>query len=154
MSARIMTASAIAFAALSFLAAPASACDDRYIKKCESAARAALPAQSVGSPAETRRASCTARFRLCDNCVTAINVITRKDTPCMMQYPAFGSSAVLGQHVTRRGSGIYGTTNSTTAAYQPMPGYVGKDYFEVEISYERSGTKLKTLLQADVTITD
>ena len=45
----------------------------------------------------------------------------------------------------------YGTTNSTSGAYKPKPGYVGKDYFEVEISY---GTKLKTTLQANVTITD
>ena len=37
---------------------------------------------------------------------------------------------------------------------QPNPGYVGKDYFEVEVSYERSGTRLKSTLQADVTITD
>jgi len=37
---------------------------------------------------------------------------------------------------------------------QPKPGYIGKDYFEVEVSYERSGTRLKTVLQADVTITN
>ena len=62
--------------------------------------------------------------------------------------------AVFSQRVTKRGSGIYGTANPTTGAYQPRPGYVGKDYFEVEVSYERSGTKLKTTLQANVTITN
>ena len=56
--------------------------------------------------------------------------------------------------MTKRGSGIYGTANPTIGAYQPKPGYIGKDYFEVEVSYERSGTRLKTTLQADVTITD
>ena len=64
------------------------------------------------------------------------------------------SGAIFGQRVTKRGSGVYGTANPTAGAYQPRPGYVGKDYFEVEVSYERSGTKLKTTLQANVTITD
>ena len=62
--------------------------------------------------------------------------------------------AMLSQRVTKRGSGIYGTANPTIGAYQPKPSYIGKDYFEVEVSYERSGTRLKTTLQADVTITD
>ena len=64
------------------------------------------------------------------------------------------SGAILSQRVTKRGSGIYGTANPTIGAYQPKPGYIGKDYFEVEVSYERTGTKLKTTLQANVTITD
>ena len=93
-----------------------------------------------------------ARFQFCDNCATAINVVTRKDKPCTIRYWTAG--AIFGQRVTKRGSGIYGTANSTTGAYQPKPGYVGKDYFEVEISYEKLGTKLKTTLKANVTITD
>ena len=74
----------------------------------------------------------------------------RKDRPCVIPYTA-GDGAIFGQRVTNRGSGIYGTANPTAGAYQPKPGYVGKDYFEVEISY---GTKLKTTLQANVTITN
>ena len=70
----------------------------------------------------------------------------------MIRY--WSSGTILSQRVTKRGSGIYGTANPTTGAYQPKPGYVGKDYFEVEVSYEQSGTRLKTTLQADVTVTD
>ena len=103
-------------------------------------------------PAQPRPASCTARFLFCDNCATTINVVTRKDKPCVIRYWTGG--AIFGQRVTKRGSGIYGTANPTAGAYQPKPGYVGKDYFEVEVSYEQSGTKLKTTLQANVTITD
>ena len=101
-------------------------------------------------PAQPRR-GCTARFLFCPNCAITINVITRKDTPCVIRYQTVG--AIFGQRVTKRGTGIYGTANPTTGAYQPKPGYVGKDYFEVEISYERFGTKVKTTLLANVTIT-
>ncbi len=104
-------------------------------------------------PAQPRPGSCTARFLFCANCATTINIVTRKDKPCVIRYFT-GVGAVFGQRVTKRGSGIYGTANPTTGAYQPKPGYVGKDYFEVEVSYERSGTKLKTTLKADVTITN
>jgi hypothetical protein len=135
-------------ASLSFVTRPAGACDDRYLKKCERAARvqAELPAQPLA-------ASCTAGFSFCDNCARTINVTTRKDIPCMMRY-AVSNGAILSQQVTKRGSGIYGTANPTTGAYQPPPGYVGKDYFEIEVSYERLGTKLKTTLKANVTITN
>ena len=101
-------------------------------------------------PAQPRLRSCTAAFLFCANCATTI--VTRKDKPCVIHY--FTGSAIFGQRVTKRGSGIYGTANSTTGAYQPKPGYVGKDYFEVEISYESFGSKMKTTLQANVTITD
>ena len=70
----------------------------------------------------------------------------------MIRYRTGG--AIFGQRVTKRGSGIYGTANPTTGAYQPKPGYVGKDYFEAEISYESLGSKVKTTLQANVTIRD
>jgi hypothetical protein len=152
MSARITAAGAVAFATLSFLTTPVSACDERYIQKCERAARAWLSAQPAGL-FQPRPAFCTRGFRFCDNCARTIYVFTRKNTPCMIRYRAF-YGAMLSQRMTKRGSGIYGTANPTTGAYQPKPGYIGKDYFEVEVSYERSGTKLKTTLQADVTITD
>ena len=104
--------------------------------------------------AQTRLRSCTAVFRFCDNCARTINVFTRKDTPCIIRYAVAGNGALFGQRVTKRGNGIYGTSNSTTGAYQPKPGYVGTDYFEVEVSYERSGSKLKTTLKANVNITN
>ena len=102
--------------------------------------------------AQPHPGSCAARFLFCANCATTINIVTRKDKPCVIRY--FTNSAIFGQRVTKRGNGIYGTSNSTTGAYQPKPGYVGTDYFEVEVSYERSGTKLKTTLKANVTVTN
>ena len=103
-------------------------------------------------PAQSRPGSCVTGFRFCANCATIVNIVTRKDKPCVLHY--FTGSAIFGQRVTKRGSGIYGTANPTTGAYQPKPGYVGKDYFEVEVSYERSGAKLRTTLKANVTITN
>ena len=88
MSLRITAAGAIAFAALSFLTVPASACDERYIQKCERAARAWLPAQPAGL-FQPRPASCTAGFRFCRNCARTIYVFTRKNTPCMIRYWVF-----------------------------------------------------------------
>ena len=105
-------------------------------------------------PAQPRPASCGVRGIFCANCATPVSIATRKNTPCTIPYWAPGGGAIFSQRVTKRGSGIYGTANPTAGAYQPKPGYVGKDYFEVEVSYERSGTKLKTTLQVNVTITN
>src|SRR6476660_8952630 len=50
-SVRITAAGAVAFACLSFLTAPVSACDERYIKKCERASAAAAAAAEEAAPA-------------------------------------------------------------------------------------------------------
>ena len=56
-SVRITAAGAVAFACLSFLTAPVSACDERYIKKCEraSAAAAAATEEAAAAPAAKRK---------------------------------------------------------------------------------------------------
>jgi len=110
-------------------------------------------AASVATLADALAGPCTGRFRFCDNCATQISVVTRKNTACQISY-WITNGAIFGQRVTRRGSGIYGTANSTSGAYQPKPNFVGKDSFEVEISYQRGTTKFTTTLQADVTVTD
>jgi hypothetical protein len=107
---------------------------------------AILSAGAVAAP------SCTASFLFCGNCVRPIIVETKKNTTCQITYSTGG--AIFSQKVIKRGIGVYGTTNVTTGAYQPKPGYVGKDYFEVEIHYERGGTKLITTLKADVRVTE
>ena len=96
-------------------------------------------------PAQPRPASCGLRGIFCANCATPVSIATRKNTPCTIPYWAPGGGAIFSQRVTKR---------PTAGAYQPKPGYVGKDYLEVEVSYERSGTKLKTTLQVNVTITN
>jgi hypothetical protein len=53
---RITAAGAVAVACLSFLTAPVSACDERYIKKCEKAAAAAVAAsEQASAPAPTAK---------------------------------------------------------------------------------------------------
>jgi hypothetical protein len=56
MSVRITAAGAVAVAFLSFLTAPVSACDERYIKKCERTSAAAAVA-AADQPAATRKSA-------------------------------------------------------------------------------------------------
>jgi hypothetical protein len=56
MSVRITAAGAVAIAFLTYLTAPVSACDERYIKKCEKASAAAAAAsEEQAAPAARRR---------------------------------------------------------------------------------------------------
>src|ERR1044072_4732602 len=58
MSVRITVAGAVAFALLTYLTAPVSACDERYIKKCERAAAAAAGgAEEPAAPAARRKSA-------------------------------------------------------------------------------------------------
>ena len=107
----------------------------------------------LAAAADALAGPCTGRFRFCDNCVSQIQVVTRKNTSCHINY-WIGDGAIFSQRVTKRGNGIYGTANSTSGAYQPKPNFVGKDSFAVEISYQRGATRFTTTLQADVTVTE
>src|SRR3954447_18198080 len=55
MSVRITAAGAVAFAFLTYLTAPVSACDERYIKKCEKASASAAATEEQAAPAARRR---------------------------------------------------------------------------------------------------
>ena len=60
MSVRITAAGAVAIALLAFHTAPVSACDERYIKKCEKASAAVAAAaaeQSAAAPAAKRKST-------------------------------------------------------------------------------------------------
>lgn len=58
MCVRITVAGAVAFALLAYLTAPVSACDERYIKKCEKAAAAAAGAsEEQAAPAAKRKSA-------------------------------------------------------------------------------------------------
>src|SRR5690242_19303056 len=57
MSVRITAAGAVALAFLTYLTAPVSACDERYIKKCEKASAAAAAAAEPAAPAAKRKAA-------------------------------------------------------------------------------------------------
>jgi len=58
-SVRITAAGAVAFACLSFLTAPVSACDERYVKKCERASAAAAVAaeEAAAAPVAKRKSA-------------------------------------------------------------------------------------------------
>src|SRR5262249_34327950 len=55
MSVRITAAGAVALVFLAYLTAPVSACDERYIKKCEKASAAAAAADEPAAPAAKRK---------------------------------------------------------------------------------------------------
>src|SRR5436853_6617767 len=57
MSVRITAAGAVAIALLSFLTAPVSACDERFIKKCERASAAVAAASEEQSAPVAKRKS-------------------------------------------------------------------------------------------------
>jgi hypothetical protein len=57
LSVRITAAGAVFVCCVSFLTAPARACDDRYIKKCEKAAAAELAAEDVSATPGAKRSS-------------------------------------------------------------------------------------------------
>ncbi|MEJ0076430.1 MAG: hypothetical protein WDO17_13440 [Alphaproteobacteria bacterium] len=57
MSVRITAAGAVAFAFLTYLTAPVSACDERYIKKCEKASAAAAAASDDQATPVAKRKS-------------------------------------------------------------------------------------------------
>jgi hypothetical protein len=98
-------------------------------------------------------ANCYGRMRLCDNCDTNVTFFTQKNTACTVPYPVVGGM-VHTQKVVRKPRGVYGTANPAAGAYQPPQGFVGEDYFEVEINYERSGQRYKTTMKATVKISD
>src|SRR5436190_5903944 len=56
-SVRITAAGAVAFACLSFLTAPVSACDERYVKKCERASAAAAVEEAAAAPVGKRKSA-------------------------------------------------------------------------------------------------
>lgn len=64
MSVRITAAGAVAVAFLSFLTAPVSACDERFIKKCERASAAAATAAAEEQPARAAKRKSAGRVHV------------------------------------------------------------------------------------------
>jgi hypothetical protein len=102
---------------------------------------------------DAKAVSCTAGFRFCDNCDSMVTFNVKKNTPCTQSY-WISKGAVFRQKVTKRPRGIYGTVNQTDGAYQPPLNYVGRDYFEVQIDYERSGSRFKTVLKVTANVSE
>ncbi len=102
---------------------------------------------------DAKAVSCTTGFRFCDNCDSLVTFNVKKNTPCNQSY-FISNGAVFRQKVTKKPRGIYGTVNQTDGAYQPPPNYVGQDYFEVQIDYERSGSRFKTVLKVTANVSE
>ena len=86
LSVRVTAAGAVFVCCLSFLTAPARACDDRYIKKCEKASAAAAAAEEGGSEPSVRRGK---RVRV----VASRSAETRRASSKRMPAPRFASRA-------------------------------------------------------------
>jgi hypothetical protein len=117
-------------------------------------ATAVRPALALLAGTSAAARGCSHGFRFCDNCDVHVTFFTKKNTACTQRYSAGGTSAILGQAVTKRPRGVFGVSSQVHGAYQPPPNYVGDDYFEVRINYERTGTKLFTTLKVNVKIRD
>lgn len=79
----------------------------------------------------------------------AFTIYVKRDTPCTLPFTLW-SFAEFRQKVTRRPRGIYGIRNSIFGTYSPPAGYVGDDYFEVQLTYRRVGVgqqRQRTLLK-------
>ena len=98
-------------------------------------------------------AGCTRGFRFCDNCDTVLTFRTKKNKSCRVRY-SVATGAVFSQTVTKRPRGVYGLAHQTSAAYQPPPNFVGDDYFEVTIRYDRSSNHYVTTLKVTVKVTE
>lgn len=95
--------------------------------------------------------TCQYRVKFCNNCDTVTTIGTRKDRPCSIKFWIV-NGAIFSQKVLKRPRGIYGTIGSTSGAYKPPPGFIGQDYFEVQVRYERSGTNYTTTLKTTVDV--
>jgi hypothetical protein len=94
---------------------------------------------------------CATRFTFCAGCDTFTTISVQVGNVCTIRYRT--NSAIFGQKVVvRPRGGVYGTANETYGAYQPNPGFVGSDSFQVDIEYERSGQRFVTHLKANVNV--
>jgi len=77
-----------------------------------------------------------------------VKFFTRKDTPCTLTFGRV-QFAAFSQTVVKRPRGLYGTADKISGAYQPPTGFVGDDYFEILLDYQRLGDpqRYRTLLK-------
>ena len=63
---------------------------------------------------------------------------TSKNTPCVINFTV-SPYAYFKQRVTKRPHGFYGISSLIHGAYQPPKDYVGDDYFELLLDYQKLG---------------
>jgi hypothetical protein len=67
-----------------------------------------------------------------------VTLYVKKNTSCTLTFGRF-PMAYFKQKVTKRPRGVYGIANTIHGAYQPPSGYVGDDYFDLLLDYQRLG---------------
>jgi hypothetical protein len=85
-----------------------------------------------------------------------VTIYVKKNTPCNITFGRV-PFAFFNQTVTKRPRGIYGIANTISGAYQPPGGYVGDDYFELLLQYQKLGVgqeRFRTTLKVTATITE
>lgn len=96
-------------------------------------------------------ANCRHRlFSICRGCSITIRMRVKQGTACPMNFRSMGPFA--GEEiVVRPQHGLYGSANHTATAYQPNPGYVGRDHFETRLFFE-NGTGRPTAMNLTVNV--
>ncbi|WP_342360523.1 hypothetical protein [Terrarubrum flagellatum] len=114
----------------------------------------ALPIASE-SRAQNSPGSCISRFRFVPNGVTVVSGSTFRNRPCALP---LGSNSSIRDYrlLVRPANGILGAAGEVggryQTAYQPNPGFVGTDRFEVEIVYAARprAPEMTTRIQATI----
>jgi hypothetical protein len=85
-----------------------------------------------------------------------VPLTVKKNTLCTVSFTRY-PMAYFRQKVIKRPRGFYGVSNFIHGLYQPPKDYVGDDYFELNLDYQRLGAgqeRLQAILQISVKITE
>jgi len=86
----------------------------------------------------------------------AVPLTVKKNTPCTVSFTR-NPMAYFKQKVIKQPRGFYGVNNFIHGLYRPPKDYVGDDYFELNLDYQRLGSgqeRLQAILQFSVKITE
>lgn len=87
---------------------------------------------------------------LCRGCSVTIRMRVKQGSACPIDFRSMGPFA--GEQIVERPQhGTFGSANQTATAYQPNPGYVGRDHFETRIFFE-NGTGRPTAMDLRVNV--
>jgi len=87
---------------------------------------------------------------------TDIAFYTQRNTSCTLSFQR-NPYAYFKMKVTKRPRGFYGISNAIRGLYQPPRDYVGDDYFELHLDYQRLGVgqdRNQALLRVTVKIAE
>jgi hypothetical protein len=89
-------------------------------------------------------------INICQGCTVTIRMWVKQGSACPLNFKSLGPFA--GQQIlVRPQHGIFGSANETATAYQPNPGYAGRDHFETRVFFE-NGTGRPTAMGVNVNV--